>query len=355
MKNWICAILIMSSAISYGQETIKMTAGGHNDYGLSYNLPTTMVSVEIVATKKIETRGPYYLYAEKYLGVKDVITKSQTSFSIDNIDITTFGQANANETYLVKFNAENPPSFYLTKEGQLLSINTEPSPLVSETKDSKLAGSNDGFDAFTALNEEQLSAGSTAKMAETAAKQIYRIRESRMNLVTGDVDQLPADGESFKIIMKQLDNQEKALTEMFIGKTVEKHVTEYIDINPIEWQEKSILFRFSKHLGLVDNDNLAGAPFYLKATTIKDLRPMSKEQISANLKRRAKNKGIAYYVPGTMKIEVSSNNKIVESKEIEVSQLGEIMQLPKSTFDNKKTTAKAIFNPETGAILEITQ
>ncbi len=355
MKNWICAILILASAMSYAQETIKMTAGGHNDYGLSYNLPTTMVSVEINSTKKIETKGPYYLYAEKYLGVKDVITKSQTSYSIDNIEISTFGQADPDQTYLVKFNAENPPSFYLTKEGRLLSINTEPDVIVSKPKANKTTSGNDGFDAITALNEEQLSAGSTAKMAETAAKQIYRIRESRMNLVTGDVDQLPADGESFKIIMKQLDNQEKALTEMFIGKTEEKHITNYIEINPTDWQEKNILFRFSKHLGLVDSDNLAGAPFYLKTTIIKDLRPTTKEQIVANNKRREKNKGIAYFVPGTMKIELSSNNKIVKVKDIEVSQLGEIMQLPKSTFDNKKTTAKAIFSPETGAIIEITQ
>ena len=355
MKNWICAFLISSSALTYAQETIKMTAGDHNDYGLSYNLPTTMVAVEINSTKKIQTRGPYYLYAEKYLGVKDVIIKSQTSYHLDKIDITTFGLANPAETYLVKFNAENPPSFYLTEEGQLLSINTEPDIIVTKPKSNKLDGSDESSDAISALSEEQLSAGSIAKMAETAAKQIYRIRESRMNLVTGDVDQLPADGESFKIIMKQLDDQEKALTEMFVGKTVEQHLTDYIDLNPADWQEKNILFRFSKYFGLVDNDNLSGTAFYLKATTVKDLRPIKEEQIAANKKRREKNKGVAYTVPGTMTIELSSNNKIVKSKEIEVAQFGEIMQLPKSTFDNKKTTAKAVFIPETGAILEITQ
>lgn len=47
-------------------------------------------------------------------------------------------------------------------------------------------------------------------MAEVAAKQLYRIRESRLNLVTGEVDELPADGESFKLIIQQLDEQEAA-------------------------------------------------------------------------------------------------------------------------------------------------
>ncbi len=355
MKNWICAILILSSAFTYAQKTIKMTAGDHNDYGLSYNLPTTMVAVEINATKKIETKGPYYLYAEKYLGVKDVITKSQTSYYIDNINISSFGVANPSETYLIKFSGDNPPSFYLTEGGQLLSINTVPEAVPSKPKGNKIAGDNNNSDAISALSEEQLSAGSTAKMAETAAKQIYRIRESRMNLVTGDVDQLPADGESFKIIMKQLDDQEKALTEMFVGKVVEQRYTDYIDINPVDWQEKNVLFRFSKYFGLVSIDDLSGTPFYLKTTIVKDLRPMTDKQIADSKKRREKNKGIAYSVPGTMMVEVSSNNKIVKAKEIEVSQLGEIMQLPHATFNNKKVTSKAIFTPETGAIIEITQ
>ena len=60
-------------------------------------------------------------------------------------------------------------------------------------------------------------AGSTARQAEVAAKQIYRIRESRLNILTGDADNLPPDGEAMKLVIQQLEEQEKALTNLFTG------------------------------------------------------------------------------------------------------------------------------------------
>ena len=60
-------------------------------------------------------------------------------------------------------------------------------------------------------------AGSTAKQAEVAAKQIYRIRESRLNILTGEADNLPPDGEAMKLVIQQLEEQEKALTNLFTG------------------------------------------------------------------------------------------------------------------------------------------
>lgn len=75
---------------------------------------------------------------------------------------------------------------------------------------------------------------STVKMAEVAAKQLYRIRESRLNLVTGEVDELPADGESFKLIIQQLDEQEAALTALFMGTTQTETIVKHFDYIPVE-------------------------------------------------------------------------------------------------------------------------
>ena len=50
------------------------------------------------------------------------------------------------------------------------------------------------------FSEELLMAGSTAKQAEVAAKQIYRVRESRLNILTGEADNLPPDGEAMKLV-----------------------------------------------------------------------------------------------------------------------------------------------------------
>lgn len=95
------------------------------------------------------------------------------------------------------------------------------------------------------LSEELLMAGSTAKQAEVAAKQIYRIRESRMNILTGDADNLPPDGEAMKLVIQQLEEQEKALTNLFTGIRA-KEVSDYeVTIVPFDNLDKEVLFRFS--------------------------------------------------------------------------------------------------------------
>ena len=66
-----------------------------------------------------------------------------------------------------------------------------------------------GINSASVLSEELLMAGSTAKQAEVAAKQIYRIRESRLNILTGEADNLPPDGDAMKLVIEQLEQQEK--------------------------------------------------------------------------------------------------------------------------------------------------
>ena len=73
--------------------------------------------------------------------------------------------------------------------------NTQPNESALEATRKKNQAPTKVTDA-SVFSEELLMAGSTAKQAEVAAKQIYRIRESRMNILTGDADNLPPDGEA---------------------------------------------------------------------------------------------------------------------------------------------------------------
>jgi hypothetical protein len=350
MKKLILTLMAAATLSGgFAQEATKITAGKHNDYGLAYSLPTTMVDVEINVTKIAAKRGPYYRYAEKYLGVQELITEDMTYWELNGITLRPVGVANPDESYVVKFKSGNPPSMYLSESGALLSINMKP----EAAADASPAAAKKSADAaqtpsYAVLTEEQLAAGSTAKQAEMAAKQIYRLRESRTNLITGDVDQLPADGESFKLIMKQLDEQEAALTAMFLGTTVKETMTEVIRINPASKTGKEMLCRFSKYMGVVDNDNLSGSPVYIAGKIIDDFR-LSEEEA----KKKSKQKGVAYMRPGKMQLTVTSESKQLATLEFQVAQLGEVMQFPSDMFDDKKAPAKAVFSPETGAVLEI--
>lgn len=156
------------------------------------------------------------------------------------------------------------------------------------------------------FSEELLMAGSTAKQAEVAAKQIYRIRESRLNILTGEADNLPPDGEAMKLVIQQLEEQEKALTNLFTGILTKETEHYEVSIIPHDNLDKEVLFRFSKQLGIVDADDLGGTPVYmnLKATErapILDAKEAEKKDKSL--------KGIVYNVPGKASIEILMNKK----------------------------------------------
>ena len=73
--------------------------------------------------------------------------------------------------------------------------------------------------------EEILSAGSTAKMAELTANEIYDIRENRGLLTKGQADFMPKDGEQLKLMLSNLDTQEEGLLQLFRGtKAIETYV-----------------------------------------------------------------------------------------------------------------------------------
>ena len=291
MKKYFLSFLAFVALSVSAQEAVKITAGKINDFGLAYNLPTTMAEVRLHITKTDKKAGPYYKYAQKYLGVQDVIAEDAVIYTIDNIEIVEKGIADPEYAYLVKFRAGTTPSIFLSKEGTLMSVNVEPETgNTGSVQTTAQSSSSAKRPAYSVLNEEQLSAGSTAKMAESAAKQIYRLRESRINIATGDVDHLPADAESYRMIMKQHDDQEAALTEMFLGTSDNQSYVETIRFDPATSTGKEVLFRFSSKLGLLEKDNLAGEPYTIKVDILEDLRP---EEAQAKKGAKNKEKGIA--------------------------------------------------------------
>lgn len=124
------------------------------------------------------------------------------------------------------------------------------------------------------MTEEILIAGSTAKMAELVAKEIYNIRESKNSLTRGQADYMPKDGVALKLMLDNLDEQEQAMMQMFAGTTdrIEKSFT--IRIKPEADMKEKVAFRFSKKLGMLDADNLSGEPYYISIINQETLPPM---------------------------------------------------------------------------------
>lgn len=360
MKNrkGCVVFLLCSLAIApvFAQKTVKMSAVKANDYGVAYKLPKTEIKVKVKGTEVKRERGEYYQYAERYLNVSNPIIQDETSFVLDKIEIETIGVVDKEKSYLVEFKSNTvAPYVSLTEDGLICAINEG----VKIVNDEAAPKKNEEIikntvNPKTILSEEVLRAGSVAKQAELIAKQIYLLRESRTNILTGEADNMPPDGAAYQLVMTQLDDNEKALTSLFIGResqaSFEKEFTVAVERKNID---KQVVFRFSSHLGVVGANDLSGEPVYL---SLKSKTPLINEILTPKEEKALEKKfssGIIYNIPGKADLKIDFKNNTMVKQECDIVQFGSQEVLVKEMFDNKKQPIKVLFHPFLGAIKQI--
>ena len=191
-------------------------------------------------------------------------------------------------------------------------------------------------------------AGSVAKMAEGAAKQIYRIRETRLNILAGDVEHVPADGKAMELVLNELDKQEQALVALFVGKTQVTRHTHTVRYVPGESVEKEVVCRLSAHNGIVDKNDLSGEPLYLTLVAKKQtLLPAG--YIDKNTPLLSQ---IHYNLPGEAQVTLTFKGKQMAEQTVAVAQYGVAVPLVQDLFTGR-AIPKIKISAETGNILEI--
>lgn len=351
MKKYITLAFVLSAALlSTAQDATQLLPERYNDYALNYYLPKTVAEIEFVATKTTCKAGPYYEYAQKYLGTTDVITQDIDIWNLERASIISRGVANTDNRFQLTFKPGQLPYIFVDSEGTILSINTHPNAFTPDSFPIVAPDIINNIDMNSALSGEILMAGSTAKMAEVAAKQIYYIRECRMDLLTGNADNVPADGEALKIIIDRLDQQEAALTALFVGTRQVSHVTKIVKYAPQEDISNEVILRFSDQLGFVDANDLSGAPIYLNINiTQQGEYPVDNKGVEKRVPKGA----IAYNIPGKAMITIAYDNQTIAEKELQVAQLGVIFGIDPNLLTTKKSPTFVVFNPTTGGIAEI--
>lgn len=357
MKYYIGLLLVLLFAGPIcAQNIVKMSAIKANDYGVTYSLPKTAIDITVEYTKTTRKAGEFYRYAQMYLSVDKPIAEDVVVYTLDKIESKTYGVVDKDKSYLVEFKSNTvAPYVSLTKDGLICAINQDYESPKSDDKGVEQSAVAEKLpDPKTFLSEEILRAGSTAKQAELIAKQIYRLRESRTNILTGEADNMPPDGQAYKVVMDQINAQEKALTAMFVGTETKEVASKSFTVVPDgENIDNRILFRFSSKLGVVGTNDLAGSPVYL---SLKNKNPLPKQELTPKEEKEMEKKfsrGIIYNVPNKASLEISYNGKKYVQKECDVVQYGSQDVLTPQMFDNKKNPIKVVFFHELGAIKQI--
>lgn len=331
---------LMTSAQT--EVTVGVTQG--KDYGVTYMLPKTEIEIKVHATKHTYKPGEFCRYADRYLRISGTSDEPEIYWTIDKIEAGVVGVPDKDNVYFVKMKDKTvAPLMELTEDGIIRSINLpfsgkKASQVQQTTKPEK------DVDPRNFLTEEILMSNSSAKMAELVAKEIYSIRESKNSLIRGEADNMPTDGNQLKLMLENLDIQEKALTEMFIGKMKKEIQTFSIRIVPEE-KENAVALRFSNKQGVVDKDDLAGEPIYISIRNKYVLNLTSTE-------KKKKLEGVIYNVPGQAQITITYKNKEIFNNDLPISQFGTQEYLVPALF-NKKSTTTVLFDTTTGGLLKV--
>jgi hypothetical protein len=331
---------------AYAQTVRRITAGEATGYGVTYTLPRTALTLTIEAECTETKAGVYAPYAERFLGVTDAPLEDATTWRITGVTLGTAAEADTTQTYYIRFTDKgNMPTFYLTDGGSLWSINREPEVVAGTSTDSEVLVS--APEALQVVTADLMKAGSKSKQAEIAAAQVFRIRESRLDLLTGESDSQPADGAAYQLVLENLQRQEAAYMSFFTGTQRVRRITRTFNVTPTEAMTDAVVLRFSTHYGFTDVQDLGGEPLYLSLRIVEDLRPAADAATAKN--KKDSGLGVAYCRPGRAVVTLSYGGKTWAEREVSLAQLGSVQQLPATQF-NKKQPAQATFNPITGAI-----
>ncbi len=342
----------LAGSTAQGQLLSKLTATKAGDYGVSYTLPKTAVDIVIESEITEQLPGEFSNYARRYLNLNDVVRQPSQSAEIKSITIVPVAVPDTSARFSMQFKGQGITYVMLDSSGAPLSINTEtvvtePQVELPQPRQAELTPLETEA-AKQAITREMSQSASQSKRAELAAQRIFELREFRNDLISGQADNTPPDGRSLELALNNLTAQEAALTAMFAGTTKTRTNVDVVRFVPDTTEVNSLVIaRLSPTEGIVEADNLTGAPIYLNMTIDdRGKTPVDEKGVELTMPKGA----VAYRVPGQATISLEYDGKQRASRTLDVAQLGIVFGLDPKVFTNKKTPAFLKFNPLTGGI-----
>ena len=340
-------IIVVALLMAVGYTNAQVVR--ENEAAVVYYMPKTELVITIDYDVVTQTPGVFYQYAERYLGAQQIIVEESQNCQLVGVKTQVVSSADTQRPFkVVAQKGMNTQLVTLSEDGRLVGYACSSLEAIGERREARGERREARGEELMPLLEEQFMAGSVAKMAEGAAKQIYRIRETRLNILAGDVEHVPADGKAMELVLNELNKQEQALVALFVGTTKVTRHTHTLLYTPAESVENEVICRLSAHNGIVDKQDLSGEPLYLSLEAKKQtLLPGVYYDKNAPVLSQ-----IYYNLPGEAKVVMQFKGKTVAESHFEVAQYGVAVPLAQELFTGKSTPIIKI-SAETGNILEI--
>ncbi len=317
-KIFFSLLLISSSLSAIAQTNVVQIGSGEKlpkNY-ITYFLPKTELLVTVDVTKKVYKAGRFANYAKRLLELPNVIAEDSVSFEISGVDIYDNAVPDSTKHFAVEINRKSVAyKIAVNESGVVEGINCN-NIIVENTipRNTDFVAETITDLDYSVLNEDVLNAQTEEKMAIIVAKQIIQIRESRMELMSGEADN-NYDGEALSRMLDNLNEAEVKLTRLFTGTVDEYRQQKSYKIMPNRDFDKMVLFRFSPILGIVEADDYSGYPITIEIDDLKIPHDFT------NIKK-TKTKGIFYNVVGSAMVSLFDLDKRLVYRRVEFPQFG---------------------------------
>jgi len=324
-----------------------------------YYSPMTNVVLDFSYTKEIHKQGVYADYAEELLGIDNIVTENKTIYTLRGVRISTRTEADMSRPHKVVAEQGVPVQLLsLNEKNMLVGYNLPAGDTPYRQSSAGKHAPNDTEMAdirIAPYSEEVLEAKSIAAEAQAVAKQIFRIREVRMYLLSGEVEHAPADGTAMKLVLEELGKQEQQLTELFTGTLSATTLHKHVSYLPMAEDGKNFHKKlyFSADHGFTTSENAEAEEI---GVTIQHTRPQvtAAADDSKNKKKGNEPSQIVYNLPGQGQVMVRYRGETLAERTLPLAQFGIDVPLAKDLFTGK-TLPVIRFNEKTGNIVSISK
>ena len=311
---------------------------------LTYSLPSTVIMLEVEAVQENFYAGPYAKYAEKYLGIK-ARQKDEADIHLTEVRMVPMVEADQNRRYSInleknqmeaeflKLSSQGLVSFADAKYGDApqwrfpMNVQgdfSERGISSNLTSESATLYYNGG-----AVKQNMLVGKTTEQKAAETADMILKLREQRLQIVTGDTD-ATYSGEAMGAAIAEITRLEQEYMMLFTGYSESQVQKMRFEVVPSADQENQmyIAFRLSDTDGLVPADKVTGKPVIMQIIPQEFMVPEA-SVVNEKGKKKHVPEVLAYYrIPAVCTVKLMDGAELLLQSRMPIYQLGQEASLP---------------------------
>ncbi len=369
-RIWLFAILWLAAGCATTQDlSFQVTPAGEEApesiRSYRYTLPQTVLQVKMVYVERQFIPGPYWEYAERFLGITDVVGQRSSQWNISDVQVTALREPDPAHQYALHLlegeltadvfrpylengllwdrsgrvdagfrgpGMEPPPAGELP----LFSDRTIYSNFAERTETMYKTLVTDTSFVEVPVQRTVVEQKSVATKAGEAAEFILELRTRRFEMLTGEYEAYPA-GEAMESAIRKLDELEREYLSLFTGKTFSRVRERSWFVIPRAGGAPSSqrLGVFSRQLGFVPAELMEGASLEIHFSPAPSSSGLpvipSGEEVSYSMpgKTGGRQPNLLYYrIPAVTDLTVLHGEEVLFRKHVSVFQAGPVESTP---------------------------